>query len=212
MGRSPLYNFDVSGKFINRFSRIGRAYGEYQAVRMSHYDDISGKFTVVDINGKVLVYTLAGEFLYEIPTESLTGYIKVRDFLQLDGNIRKVSVGGTIQGETEDFVLLQITHIADYFDNIQPKERLNYLLFDKRNGTSSLMAKNNNDIHGFVNDIDNGAPFLPSKIADGKMYQIIDAASFIEFAKNSSSDKMKKVAATLTDESNPVIVVATLKH
>lgn len=297
MGRSPLYNFDASGKFINSFSRVGRAYGEYPAVRMSHYDETSGKFTVVDINGKVWVYTLAGDFLYEIPVESLTEYSKVRDFLQFDGNVflltrkkdmlsldaleinslgivkcerellvyndvdkfdsaeayfyydngariihksvdtifsvtsdldikpafalnfgkykdgkkRKITLGGNVKGETEDFVLLQTTHIVDYFDNIPPKERLNYLLFDKRDGTSTLMAKNENDIHGFVNDIDNGAPFLPVKIVDGKMYQIIDAASFIEFSKKSSSDKMKKVAATLTEESNPVIVVATLK-
>lgn len=43
------------------------------------------------------------------------------------------------------------------------------------------------------------------------MYQIIDATDFIDYAEKSSSAKMKAVAAELTEESNPVIVVATLK-
>ena len=65
--------------------------------------------------------------------------------------------------------------------------------------------------HGFVNDIDGGAPFDPQHCIGNKMYQIIAADKFIEYATKSNSPKMKEIAATLTEESNPVLVVATLK-
>ena len=54
-------------------------------------------------------------------------------------------------------------------------------------------------------------PFYPTYIKDGKMYQMLDAIDFIEFAEISSSAKMKEVSASLTEESNPVLVIVTLK-
>ena len=54
-------------------------------------------------------------------------------------------------------------------------------------------------------------PFNPSFIFNNRMYQVVDAANFIEYAKKSSSAKMKEIAAKLTDDSNSVIVAATLK-
>ena len=65
--------------------------------------------------------------------------------------------------------------------------------------------------HGFINDIDGGAPFQPLRVVGNKMYQVVNALKFIEYAQKSSSPRMKEVAATLTEESNPVLVVATLK-
>ena len=65
---------------------------------------------------------------------------------------------------------------------------------------------------GFTNDIDGGMLFYPKYINEGKMYQLVDAIDFIEYAQKSNSQKMKEVAATLTEESNPVMVVATLKE
>ena len=62
------------------------------------------------------------------------------------------------------------------------------------------------------NDLDNGAPFLPSSIVDNKMYQIVDAITFMELAEKSNSQKMKEVAASLTEESNPVIIEVQLKQ
>ena len=43
------------------------------------------------------------------------------------------------------------------------------------------------------------------------MYQLVDAYRFIESAERSTSDKMKEVAATLTEDSNPILVKAILK-
>ena len=67
------------------------------------------------------------------------------------------------------------------------------------------------NLAGFTNDLDGGMPFYPIYIKDGKMYQMLDAIDFIEYAEVSNSAKMKEVAATLTEESNPVLVVVTLK-
>ena len=43
------------------------------------------------------------------------------------------------------------------------------------------------------------------------MFRLVDAEEFIELAAKSSSDKMKSVAENLNDESNPVLVIVTLK-
>ena len=64
---------------------------------------------------------------------------------------------------------------------------------------------------GMKNDIDNGAPFLPRSIVGNKMYQIIDAITFMDLASKCNSLKMKEVATKLTEESNPVLVEVTLK-
>ena len=63
----------------------------------------------------------------------------------------------------------------------------------------------------FNNDIDGGLPFHPEMIEGNKMIQFISAIDFIEMSKTYTSARMKEVAATLTEESNPVMVVATLK-
>lgn len=59
-----------------------------------------------------------------------------------------------------------------------------------------------------VNDIDGGASFWPLHISrDGKMVSIISAIDFMDAAKESKSQKMKQIAATLTEESNSIIMV-----
>ena len=78
-------------------------------------------------------------------------------------------------------------------------------LFDKETSNTYRLEKGLND------NIENGEPFWPDHIIGNKMYCIVSADLFIEEAEKSNSQKMKDVAATLTDESNPVIVVATLK-
>lgn len=80
-------------------------------------------------------------------------------------------------------------------------------VFNKETGIAVNLGK------GFINDIDGtGEHFWPTQIQGNKMYQFVSADLFIEAAAKSNSQKMKQVAATLTEESNPVIVVATLKQ
>ena len=50
-----------------------------------------------------------------------------------------------------------------------------------------------------------------SCIRGDKMYQLVNAYEFIEHAESTGSKAMQEVAAKLNEESNPVLVVATLK-
>jgi hypothetical protein len=85
-------------------------------------------------------------------------------------------------------------------------------VYDKISGKASkLPYYEEYGRYGFKNDIDGGMPFWPEVVRGGKMYQYIDAATFIEAAEKSNSPKMKEVAATLTEESNPVVVEVELK-
>lgn len=79
---------------------------------------------------------------------------------------------------------------------------LTRFLFDKKsNQTRSLIGE-------LKNDIDGGPSFWPRYIsADGKMVTLIEAINFIDAAENSTSARIKEVAAKLTEESNPVIMV-----
>ena len=63
----------------------------------------------------------------------------------------------------------------------------------------------------FENDLDNGAPFRVMAVNGNKMYQFISALDFITLADKYNSPKMKQLAATLNEESNPVLVTVTLK-
>ncbi|MBR4883588.1 MAG: 6-bladed beta-propeller [Bacteroidales bacterium] len=86
------------------------------------------------------------------------------------------------------------------------------MVYDMKTGNIRCVEKNQQmDIIGLENDLDGGAPFYPDKVVGKKMYQIMDAITFMEAAQNSSSARMKEVAASLTEESNPVIIEVTLK-
>ncbi len=83
-------------------------------------------------------------------------------------------------------------------------EKLTRVLFDKSTGEAkSLLGR-------LENDIDGGPSFWPLHVSrDGQMIAIIQAIDFIEAAKECNSAEMKSIAATLTDESNPVIMLVT---
>ncbi len=87
-----------------------------------------------------------------------------------------------------------------------------YILYDKKETkTYALRKLPDYNYIGFIDDINGGMPFKPRFIQDKKMYQFVDAYEFIELAKQHGVPKMKEIAATLTEESNLVMVVATLK-
>jgi len=86
-------------------------------------------------------------------------------------------------------------------------------VYDRKRCTTRALEYNEEyGYAGFTNDIDGGILFYPKYMNEGKMYQLVDAIDFIEYAQKGNSQKMKQVAATLTEESNPVMVVATLKE
>jgi hypothetical protein len=88
-----------------------------------------------------------------------------------------------------------------------------FLLYD--NKESQLYAMKNIPQIGMVafeNDLDGGLPFFPQWFtSDGKCVWLVDAIDFVEYASIYDNPQMKEIASTLTEESNPVLVVATLK-
>jgi hypothetical protein len=63
-----------------------------------------------------------------------------------------------------------------------------------------------------INDIDGGIAFWPiNHSPQGELIMPLSAIQFIDAAEKSKSPEMKRVAATLKEDSNPVIVVVKLK-
>ena len=115
--------------------------------------------------------------------------------------------------ETDKFITGRALFNGQAYPNIDKNYRFIYFIYDKQSGTTrGIKYDEDTKSAGFANDLDaNGIAFYPKALANGKMYQLVDAIQFMDIAEKSSSQKMKDVAATLTEESNPVLVVATLK-
>ena len=86
-------------------------------------------------------------------------------------------------------------------------------VYDYATGKTRILPYNEEfKRNGFVNDVnDDELIFLPKMCRGNKMYELIDAINFIDMAEKSKSGKIKEVASKLTEESNPVLVVGTLK-
>ena len=114
--------------------------------------------------------------------------------------------------ETDKMILSRFMFKFNKYPNIDQKYRFLYFVYDKSTGTTrGMKVADGSKEAAFKNDIDGGIEFFPKAIGNGKMYQLVSAIKFIDAANASNSAKMKEVAATLTEESNPVLVVATLK-
>ena len=301
---SHLYRFSRDGKLISKFSKVGRAAGEYLHPISTVYDKANNRYYILTGGSSVKIYTVDGEYItsfsgklpgyngafdmqyvggkvkffarskdfrrlsalelddtgkiisedvildygnladdifkdnlsLRVSTELKTNYSgkplllhhaidsiysysgiapsKVEYFVNFgnykDGIERKINVGGFCS-ETPNHLILQTVMSLKHFDNLDPSERINYILFDKRTGESVSLVKDANNNSYFKNDIDGGMPFFPTVVSEDKMYQLVDAITFIEQAELSTCQAMKNIAKNLTEESNPVIVVATLK-
>ena len=71
----------------------------------------------------------------------------------------------------------------------------------------------NDELNGyaFKNDLDGGLPFVIDNMFENKIYQVVDAIKFIDLAKKSNSKRAREIADKLTEESNPIVIVATLR-
>jgi 6-bladed beta-propeller len=97
------------------------------------------------------------------------------------------------------------------FSYSSPKDLLGYAIYNKVTGTVDALAYDPRfQTTGLQNDIDGGAPFWPSHIVGNKLYQFVSAMKFIEMSNASDSAQMKEIASKMTENSNPVLVVATI--
>ena len=115
--------------------------------------------------------------------------------------------------ETDKFIISRALFNGQLYPNIKDGYRFIHFVYDKQSGqTRGLEVDPATKSAGFTNDLDNGGiAFFPKTLANGKMYQLVDAIKFMDYAEQSSSQKMKEIAAQLNEESNPVMVVVTLK-
>lgn len=114
--------------------------------------------------------------------------------------------------ETKHFLQCRVLFKKDLF-NTEPGYISPTFIYDEASGKTRMITHNKEfDRSGFVNDVnDDALIFMPEVCRGDKMYQLFDAVDFIEFAERSNSAKIKEVAAGITEESNPVLVIGTLK-
>lgn len=120
--------------------------------------------------------------------------------------------------ESKKFVIFGFRFQSYIFQSLLragiPTEKVfdSFVLYDKtENKTYAIKHDLKKGTIGFTNDLDGGMNFWPQYAKEDKMYQLVNAIDFIEMAEQSTSARMKEVAAQLTEESNPVMVVVTLR-
>ena len=136
------------------------------------------------------------------------GKYKMKSGAERDGSI---TVNARNSMETDSFVLLSLISWAD-LPFMAPDNRVTSLVYDKATGQATILPYSEAmEQYCFTNDIDGGAPFAPDAVYGDKIYQVIDAIHFIELSKEYGSPEMKEIAKGLDENSNPVLVVATLE-
>ena len=113
--------------------------------------------------------------------------------------------------ETDNFFIGSV-YLPDAITKAYSLEYIPNFIYDKTTRKTKLIKHSEELGYGaFTNDIDGGMPFWPSKHIGNKLYQFVDAGTFIEMSEKYNSPRMKEIAATLTENSNPVMIEATLK-
>ena len=127
------------------------------------------------------------------------------------GNDRGNSISATTTFTTESdnaiFLSLRIG------ENIKSSEFGEWYraLYNKSSGEFNLLRKRDKR-DAIINDIDGGVAFWPiNHSPQGELIMPLSAIQFIDAAEKSKSPEMKRVAATLKEDSNPVIVVVKVK-
>ena len=89
-----------------------------------------------------------------------------------------------------------------------------YGVFNKNTGELKLLNQPEKGKQGFKNDLDGGMVFWPNYISsDGKMVSFCNAQDFLDYYESleDPSLEIKRLAANLSPDSNPIIVIANLK-
>lgn len=219
-----LYKFTADGDFVMSAIDNGRALGEYTNISSIAFAGGSGDIAQYDIIkcGNMLRLISAST-----DTVSTFNTISTRPSFFLDfgryrketpiddfcdNGVRIITNGIRKPIENSQMILFSVLLGPGRYPNLNFDERFVRLLYDKKaEKTYALKFNKFYNQYSFVNDIDGGMPFWPSYVTDDAMYCLVDATDFIDMAQKSNSAKMKEVAARLTEDSNPVLVVVTLK-
>lgn len=229
----PMEEAGNPNVYMATFGDSGKLDGLYpimeEAVSVMGMDDGSGmvkkNFVTLGIS-----YTLNGEAVYtRIAEDTLFKFdenFKLVPFVALDygkyadaewENQLRLEQGGASIQQVESKLLFKIRGPKGFFKGAVNSTMADIwsvalMVYDMKTSQMTGVEINTDmGILGLENDIDGGAPFFPQVIEGNKMYQILDAITFMDIAQKSSSAKMKEVAASLTEDSNPVVVEATIR-
>ncbi len=149
--------------------------------------------------------------------------VPLKETYDLITDMSRISISGNPM-ESDGFVLFKLymrNHAAEPFYPItrtgvksETQNQTEYAIFDKINSKLTLMKQPIKEQLGFKNDLDGGLVFWPNYISsDKRMIKIFTAPEFLELVQKpeTSSPAMKEIAKTLTEEDNPVAVIARLK-
>lgn len=210
-GRVSAISMDLKGNVLYRrvltngnekryhYSQISEFEGE-----LKHFSQQCDTVYTMDGNFRILSAKYVLDFGEYKKGKELSGHIYKNVNLLVNKNIM----------ETDNFIVLDVLFPLYSNKGIEQHRIMEKVLYDKRTKKSTLLRYYNAlnlKAEGFNNNLDGGAPFLPSCLIGNCMFQFIDAAKFIDLAGKCRSAKMKEVASKLKPTSNPVMVVAKLK-
>lgn len=212
-GADLLVKVDSMGRAMNRAS-LPRAVLDQPGTPMGTIKVTKGA-SLFSSSGNLYLY-MRNDSLYRVNPLDLS--LDAEFFLDFGKYATNERVGATLWSRdnllfiTEEFVALTALFTYGSFPDIDRRYTRSNFIYDRKNGTTKALKYNDTyGFAGFTNDLDGGMPFYPTYMNDGKMYRLVDAVDFIEFAQMGNSARMKEVASKLTDDSNPVLVVVSLK-
>ena len=218
---------DSDEPYLNEYCTLIDSSGVMSRIKInSRNNGFSNRFIFFSHNGHIKIINSRRDTIFNLSSNNnisiaytlkLGKYEYLREFTHRSTRdyFYDPALGGVL--ESDNFILLKGVLPENELPQIYTKYNYDkhcssYILYDKKdNRTYALKKTEKYDYIGFVDDINNGMPFRPICIAGNKMYQFINAADFMELAEQHNVPRMKEVAATLTEDSNPVMVVATLK-
>ncbi len=216
--QEKLFILDSAGNILSERT-IGEEIVKEKKIKDISIQSIFGSYIYV-FDNKICQHTPLRDTLFAI--DKVTGEKNIKVLFTFDskpfGTIENTDYHIGIPLESERFILHDFGFATADFPALYkknkavPEKASAWLVYDKQDKTyTALKYDPSFTLEGFKNDLDGGAPFLPSVVKDGKMYQLVNAIDFIEMAEKSTSAGMKEVASQLTEESNPVVVEVTLK-
>ncbi len=217
--------YDYRYQYLYKFDKKGNILSETYIGALMRTNAMTAQF--MPYNEKLRVVNVTEDTIYNVNEDNSLSIEYIIDMGKYDyfqtvktDNQRffKLTQGGIYENDSFVFIgaslpEIELPHLYKRDPDFYIRRIYNsIIIYDKKEKKTCSMKENiNYDYIGLVNDIDGGAPFYPSYIDNNKMYQFIEADDFMDLAERHNVPRMKEIAATLTEESNPVMVVATLK-
>ena len=139
-------------------------------------------------------------------------------FRKMENAGNEDDISAHIEHESKNLIFLSM-RMPELFDKFANKNGTGHMIYDKIKNRAIFLkpyedATDSGHGYGcgaFLNDLDGGMPFWPLTIQGNSMFSFCDAGRFIELSQKYNSPKMKEVAATITEDSNPVLIEVVLK-